>query len=325
MIKKIWHKICKLIPQERFWRFMLLITVVSLITTLILGSEIPWHNLSTCKFSWPLAKNILYDVSVGIFSSMILVWCIDRIQHRESEKQGSQQRLILYNKLIPFLSEYYDFYLKLYIATRSTPVDSQSKVQGSLYYCIDEFISQLQKENPFYKDGYYGDSSKLQAQMALMRANANNPSALDEIMKMSTSLPWYMCWEIEGKKFHDGILQVERDFPTFFPNELLEKVDTLLKKVAPQMNLVDFVGGRQLQQWTPEINCTFQLPTDFIIDAYEIKNILHILDEIMAYIEHDSGKSLRCRELSFFNDRNTVPIIGHSCEKTSAVAEASPS
>ena len=264
-------------------------------------------------------------MGAGAKESMILVWCIDRIQHRESEKQESQQRLIIYNKLIPFLSEYYDFYLKLYIATRSTPVDSQSKVQESLYYCIDEFISQLQKESPFYKDGCYGDSSKLQAQMTLMRANANNPTKLDEIMKMSTSLPWYMCWEIEGKKFYEGVLQIERDFPTFFPNELLEKVESLLKIVAPQMNLVNFVEGRQLLQWAPVPECMPQLPTDFFVDAYKIQEIISVLNDILAYIEQDSGEKLRYRELAFFNNRNTVPTIGHSCDKISVVAESSPS
>ena len=193
MKKKLRLKICKLIPKEKFWRLMLLITVVSLITTFIFGSEIPWHDLSTIKFSYALAKNILYDISVGVFSYMILVWCIDRIQQKEAEKQDAKQRLILYNKLTPFLTEYYDFYLKLYIATRNIPVDSQSNVLKSLQYCTDEFINQLHKTNPFYKDGCYGDSMKAQAQLALMKANANNPDALEKIMKMSTGLPWYTC------------------------------------------------------------------------------------------------------------------------------------
>ena len=66
--------------KNSFWKFILGLTLLSLIFTVIFGSEIPWGNLWTVCFSWPLAKAILYDISVGIFSSMILVWCIDRIQ-----------------------------------------------------------------------------------------------------------------------------------------------------------------------------------------------------------------------------------------------------
>lgn len=310
---------------KQFWRLMAIVTALSLVTTFMFGSEIPWDDLSKGYFSWPIAKTILYDISVGVFSSMILVWCIDRIQHKETEKREAKQRLILYNKLTPFLTEYYDFYLKLYIATRGTPVDSQSNVLKSLQYCNEEFIDQLHKTNPFYKDGCYSDSMKAQAQLALMKANANNPEALEEIMRMSTGLPWYTCWEIEGKKFYDGVLQIERDFPTFFPNELLEKVERLLKIVAPQMNLVNFVEGRQLLQWAPDVEHMPQLPTDFFVDAYEIKEIISVLNDIMAYIEQDSGKKLRYRELNFFNNRNTVPTIGHSCDEISVGLESSPS
>lgn len=311
--------------RKKFWWLMGIITVLSLIATVLFGSEIAWDDLSKGYFSWPIAKTILYDISVGVFSSMILVWCIDRIQQKETEKREAKQRLILYNKLTSFLTEYYDFYLKLYIATRDNPVDSQSNVLKSLQYCTEEFIDQLYKTNPFYKDGCYGDSTKIQAQLARMEANANNPEALKEIMKMNTGVPWYKCWEIEGKKFYEGVLQIERDFPTFFPNELLEKVEHLLKIVAPQRNLINFVEGGQPLQWVSNIECRPRLPTDFFVDAYKIKEIISGLNDIMVYIEQDSGKKLRYRELAFFNNRNTVPTIGYSCDKTSVDAGFSSS
>lgn len=307
--------------RKKFWWLMWIITVLSLIFTVLFGSEIPWNDLSKGYLSWPIAKTILYDISVGVFSSMVLVWCIDRIQQKETEKREAKQRLILYNKLTPFLTEYYDFYLKLYIATRDNPVDSQSSVLKSLQYCSEEFINQLNKANPFYKDGCYVDSMKFQVQLARIKDNANNPEALKEIMKMNTNLPWYKCWEIEGKKFYDGVLQIERDFPTFFPNELLEKVEHLLKIVDPQRNLINFVEGGQPLQWVSNIECRPRLPTAFFVDAYKIKEIISGLNDIMVYIEQDSGKKLRYRELAFFNNRNTVPTIGYSCDKVPADKE----
>lgn len=58
--------------KDNFWKSLRWITILSLICTLFFGSEIPWENLKTICFSWALTKMILYDVSVSVFSSMIL-------------------------------------------------------------------------------------------------------------------------------------------------------------------------------------------------------------------------------------------------------------
>ena len=298
---------------DRFWKWMLTITLVSLVTTFVFGSEIPWGNLHLATFSWPIAKSILYDISVGVFSSMILVWCIDRIQLRVEEKRAARQRAIVYNKLAPLLTEYYNFYLFLYIATRDAPVETNSKVLTSLYLCKDEFLEQIKRTNPFYKDGYYGDPAKHKTQLALLNQHSGDTKELEQIMNMSTSFPWYTCWEIEGSKFYDGVSQIEKDFPTFFANELLEMIDKLLVIIQPQKNLVNFVEGKYIPAWVGDRIKIAQIPTEMFIDAYEIEHILQLLDRIMVHIEEDSSMKLRGRELSFFNNRNVCPLLGHSC------------
>ena len=308
--------------NKNFWRSMMIITIVSFIMTLILGSDIPWKELHKICFSWTIAKNILYDISVGIFSSMILVWCIDRIQLSEEERKEAKQRLILYNKLAPILTKYYEFYLFLYIATRNKPVESKDKVLDSLYYCKEEFITQIYNTNPFYKDGYYGDSAKFKLQMTLMDANSGNPQAMEQIMKMSTSLPWYKCWCKDGTEFYNNISQIERDYITLFPNELLEPLDKLLDIVGAQRYIDEFVEGTKRLEWLPYNMQMPQMPTDFFVDAYKIEDVLMLLDEIMRYIESDSEIKLRKRELKFFNERNVCPSIGYSCDAIDIGANA---
>ena len=299
--------------DKNFWRNMKIITLLTLILTLILGSDIPWKELQTICFSWAIAKNILYDISVGIFSSMILVWCIDRIQLSETERNETKQRLILYNKLAPILTKYYEFYLYLYIATRNKPVKNNDNVLESLYYCKEEFITQIYNTNPFYKDGYYGDSTKLKLQMTLMDANSGDPHALEQIKKMSINLPWYKCWCKDGTEFYNNISQIERDYISLFPNELLELLDRLLDIVGAQRYIDEFVEGKKLLEFSPRDIPMPQLPTDFFINAYKMEEVLMLLDEIMRYIENDSEIRLRKRELKFFNERNVCPSIGYSC------------
>ena len=307
--------------KNTFWKFMLVITIVSFIFTIIFGSQIPWGNLSTACFSWPITKGILYDISVGIFSSMILVWCIDRIQLRMEEKEEEKRRLILYSKISPLLEEYYNFYLYLYIATRNVPVAPNSKALKSLYLCKDEFIKQLYDTNPFYKDGYYGDPTKLNLQFNLMQQCSDNPEEMEKIMSMSTSLPWYQCWHKEATKFYNGLSQVEKDFPTFFPNELLELIDSLLTNAKTQTNIVNIVEFRSPISHIQEQFERPEIPTEMFIKAYKIEETLQVLDSIMSYIESDSSKVLRERNLDFFNNRNISPSIGHTCPKESTNSE----
>lgn len=148
-----------------------------------------------------------------------------------------------------------------------------------------------------------------------MQQYSDNPEQMKKIMNMSTSLPWYQCWNIEAKKIYDGLSQVEKDFPTFFSNELLEKIDELLSLVQVQTNIVDFVEMRSLASSVKNQMGIPRLPVEMFVDAYKIEETIQVLDDIMEYIENDSSKKLRERDLDFFNNRNTSPTIGHTCKK----------
>ena len=151
--------------------------------------------------------------------------------------------------------------------------------------------------------------------MTLMDANSNDPQAMEQIMKMSTNLPWYKCWCKDGTEFYNNILQIERDYISFFPNELLELLDKLLDIVGGQRYIDEFVEGKKLLEWLPRDIPMPQLPTNFFIDTYKVEEVLRLLDEIMRYIENDSEIRLRKRKLNFFNERNVCPFIGYSCNK----------
>ena len=299
--------------NKRFWRIMVLITIVSLIMTFVFGSDIPWNNLKNITFSWTLTKEILYDISVGVFSSMILVWCIDRIQQRETEKQNAKQRLILYSKLAPVLKKYYEFYLCLFIATRNDPVEEESKVLESLSYCKEEFITQIRNTNPFYKDGYYIDNAKYCMQRQLLEECGDDEETLNKIRNMNISMSWYQCWCEDGTEFYNDMSQIEKDYITLFPNELLENVNELLNIVMRQKNMRNYVEGNNFKRCS-SVDCSvIKWDADFFIYTYEIEKVLKLLNSIMQYIENDSSLELRKRELKFFNERNVFPQIGESC------------
>ena len=51
------------------------------------------------------------------------------------------------------------------------------------------------------------------------------------------------------------------------------------------------------------------------VEGYKIEDALQVLDSTMAYIEKDSSKKLRERNMDFFNNRNVNPTIGYTCIK----------
>lgn len=59
--------------KKGFTRLKIGITIVSLIVAIITKSDIDWSNLLNNCFELSLAKELIYDLSVGVFSAMILV------------------------------------------------------------------------------------------------------------------------------------------------------------------------------------------------------------------------------------------------------------
>ena len=55
------------------------LTVISLIGIIVFKSNNDWNNFLNNVVDLTLAREIAYDISIGVFSAMILVWFIDEI------------------------------------------------------------------------------------------------------------------------------------------------------------------------------------------------------------------------------------------------------
>ena len=98
-------------------------------------------------------------------------------------------------------------------------------------------------------------------------------------------MPWYKCWCKDGTEFYNNISQIERDYISLFPNELLELLDRLLDIVGAQRYIDEFVEGKKLLEFSPRDIPMPQLPTDFFINAYKMEiinkvGIIHVAPTI---------------------------------------------
>lgn len=302
--------------KKKFRASLVIISVTGLLGTLYFGLCWPSKHYNNPNINLVTFISILYDISVGVLASTVIVWGVDFLQQIDKEKRLQKQHILLYKKLEPFLNSYYDFFLKLYIATRNFPVPKDSIVLSSLYGDIDAFLQQLITAQPFDKDSYMGDPQKIQA---MIRATVNNPSLSEEgfetIINMSKSYPWYKCFCLEAKKFYDGLIQIEKDYTTLFSNELLEKAEKLLTQMEPQIHIIENVEGSFIKQYVPKELLTeemlhFSLPAEFYIEEIDIKTSLKLLEDLIAFIENDSELVIRNRTLDFFNGRKEDTLLG---------------
>lgn len=100
-------------------------TAVSLFTAVVFKSNINWCDIQNCCFDWSLTKEIIYDVAIGVFSSMILVWFIDGIaehlQKKAAEKEA-KETIIRFNLLF---RKYLDRYITMFYCV-TTPASKRN-------------------------------------------------------------------------------------------------------------------------------------------------------------------------------------------------------
>lgn len=114
------------IPLEnrRFTALKIIITVISLICALLFKSDIDWANLSNNYINMTLVKEILYDLSIGIFSAMVLVWFIDEIGSRIQERKSREKELNIIARFNKVILLYINQYIDLFYCT-VTPLENR--------------------------------------------------------------------------------------------------------------------------------------------------------------------------------------------------------
>ena len=93
------------------------LTLASLFGVLFFSNSI----CANVSIKLPCSKEILYDISMGIFSSMILVWCIDEISKHIQERQSRQKEITLIKRFDRVLQLYIDQYITMFYCV-ATPI-----------------------------------------------------------------------------------------------------------------------------------------------------------------------------------------------------------
>ncbi len=137
-----------------------LITVVSFIVAFISKSNINWMELDKNCWDKVLLKEITYDLAMGVFSAMILIWCVDVISEYLEKRIAQKKELETICRIDKVLQHYISRYQRLFHHV-VTPICDR-KVDS---YDIPSHFS-MQQMRDLYKSTYraeygVGDSAIL--------------------------------------------------------------------------------------------------------------------------------------------------------------------
>ena len=283
--------------EKKLKNIKVFLSLFSLSVAIICKSEIDWERISNLTISISILKEIIYDLSIGVFSAMILIWSIDEITERNNRREQKKSLSVLYNKIIPPLKDYYEFYVKLYIATKEEKVAENDTVLKSLFNDKANFIMHVIKAEPFYKEGFYADGSI--DFIEYIKANKEPPK----------SLPWYRCWTIDNQKFTKIIRQLEQDFVFLFSSDLLKKLEVVLNLIEPINNMTNFIEMKYQLSIEVIPRQKIFLPIEFFIEENKLVAILDSLEDLMKFVQKESGEDILSIDMKDINDRHVSPIL----------------
>ncbi|MDO5415097.1 MAG: hypothetical protein Q4F78_06490 [Bacillota bacterium] len=103
----------------------ILITGISFIGIIIFSNNSADSNLSNNLVNINIVQNALYDVSIGIFSAMILVWFIDEIGNHIKEHQSQKKEILLIKRCDKVLKKYIEQYITMFYCV-ATPLEKRN-------------------------------------------------------------------------------------------------------------------------------------------------------------------------------------------------------
>lgn len=110
--------------DRKFRTWKISITIISVLGIIFFKSNIDWNNLYNNYLDIILLKEILYDLCIGIFSALILVWIIDDINNNIQEKRAKERELVEIKRVNRVLQQYIERYEILYYCV-VTPIKNR--------------------------------------------------------------------------------------------------------------------------------------------------------------------------------------------------------
>lgn len=100
--------------RNLFRRLKVVITLVAAYFAIVSKSNIDWNNLTNNVVDSKILWELIYDLSVGVLSAMVLVWFIDEINDKIKEDEARENERRIIERFDRIIQRHFKRYILLY-------------------------------------------------------------------------------------------------------------------------------------------------------------------------------------------------------------------
>lgn len=238
------------------------------------------------------SKSYIYDLSLTIFTSILLYLFIDDILERHNKREELKKLNIIIGKIKPSINKFYNIFVSLYAGMSENPVKENSEALKNIFYEKDKFYKKIIDNLKYHKNSSFLDISDFNYKSFF---NGKEPSYLT----------WQKFWMNSYLAFYKDLTLIQMHYSVFFSSKLLFKLEALVKPLneyilkMQDMSKIGYNPGKQ----------RYQSNKDF----YEIINLKEVMisfEDFLKCLEEESNIKLMTVDINDINNRNTAPRLG---------------
>ncbi|MBR3920303.1 MAG: hypothetical protein IKJ47_00035 [Oscillospiraceae bacterium] len=216
----------------------IILTIVSLVGAIV-------FKINICNISIVYA-DILYDILVGIFSAMILVWFIDEISTHIQENQSHHKELRAIKRFDSVLQQYFEQYITMYYCV-ATPISDRKfdNIQMPKQFLLKD-MRDLHQPSLLIKEGFTSGSldSFLQIELDLRKEFVSliekydfeyHPQFVDIFTKYIRASLKYDCRDVI--KDNSNQIKLDQSYGELIHNLLENNADDYYYKIKQGENI----------------------------------------------------------------------------------------
>lgn len=233
-----------------------------------------------------------YDLSMAIFTSILLFLLIDNILEKYSQKEEGKKLKVAIGKIIPSVKRFYEYFVDLYAGTASDKISKKDPVLKNIFYDKKRLYKLIVDNLNRTESSPYIDLERFNMQEFFSKNSLKY-------------LTWEKAWLNQFSKLHQDLVVFQLYYGAFLSSELLFKLEDLLKI----FNSLLLIEKKMQKADVNEIKINNEDNATFY-EIIKLKEVMASFEAFIKCIEKEADIDLMSIKIIDINNRNTHPFLG---------------
>lgn len=237
-------------------------------------------------------SEFIYDLSMTIFTSIIIFFFIDYILEKYNQKEEEKKLKVIIGKIIPSINKFYKFFVDLYLGTRENPVLEDSPVLKNIFHDKEELYESIVKYLNYMEYSPYIDPYKL---------------SIEDFFngKSTIYLTWEKAWLYQYSSLYKDLVYFQMYYGVFLSSELLRRLEDLIEVFN------NFFLMTQNMDLIRVNKIPFQHKTNkSFYQTIELNEVMTLFESFVKYLQEETQIDLMSIDIHDINDKKTRPLLG---------------